>query len=116
MVLAERRLAAGDLWLWIDGESPVSLAGYTQPAAGVARIGPLCPHLVVVAMDMPQPLRQGPVRPRWTQALTTSSIPIWPTPPPTPSIRSLDISSNMTRRSEGWCGRGRSAHVPRVRT
>jgi GNAT superfamily N-acetyltransferase len=41
MVLAERRLAAGDLWLWIDGENPVSLAGYSQPAAGVARIGPV---------------------------------------------------------------------------
>jgi GNAT superfamily N-acetyltransferase len=39
--LAERRLVAGDLWLWIDEGSPVSLAAYSQPALGVARIGPV---------------------------------------------------------------------------
>lgn len=38
---AERRLAAGDLVLWLlDGE-PVSLAGYSRPAAGVSRVGPV---------------------------------------------------------------------------
>jgi GNAT superfamily N-acetyltransferase len=41
MAFAERRLASGDLWLWIDDENPVSLAGYSRPAAGVARIGPV---------------------------------------------------------------------------
>jgi len=34
----DRRLAAGELWLWWDGGRPVSLAGHSAPAAGVARV------------------------------------------------------------------------------
>ena len=41
MDLAERRLVAGDVWLWIDEGSSVSIAAYSQPAVGVARIGPV---------------------------------------------------------------------------
>jgi GNAT superfamily N-acetyltransferase len=39
--MADRRLATGDLWLWIDEGNPVSLAATHRPAAGVARIGPV---------------------------------------------------------------------------
>jgi uncharacterized protein len=37
---ARRRLAAGQLWLW-DDEEPVALAGQSESAAGVVRIGPV---------------------------------------------------------------------------
>ena len=39
--LVERRLAAGELWLWCAEASPVSLAAVSAPAGGVARIGPV---------------------------------------------------------------------------
>jgi uncharacterized protein len=36
-----QRIAHGNLWMWeVDGE-PVSLAGVSPPAAGVARVGPV---------------------------------------------------------------------------
>ncbi len=38
--LVERRVSAGQLWLWVDDE-PVSLAGLSDPAYGVSRIGPV---------------------------------------------------------------------------
>jgi predicted GNAT family acetyltransferase len=37
----ERGLVAGQLWLWWEGGTPVSVAGRSAPAAGVARIGPV---------------------------------------------------------------------------
>jgi predicted GNAT family acetyltransferase len=39
--LAERRIAAGQIHLWRDRDAPVSLAGVSAPAAGVARVGPV---------------------------------------------------------------------------
>jgi predicted GNAT family acetyltransferase len=39
--IVERRLAAGDLWLWCAEGTPVALAGRSAPAGGVARIGPV---------------------------------------------------------------------------
>lgn len=39
--MAERRLAQGLLWLWQDDSEIVWLAGVSQPAAGVARVGPV---------------------------------------------------------------------------
>ena len=39
--LARRRIADGQLHLWHDGGVPVSLAGVSAPAAGVARVGPV---------------------------------------------------------------------------
>ncbi len=36
----ERRLAAGELWIWEDG-TPVAMAGLSEPVAGVARVGPV---------------------------------------------------------------------------
>jgi GNAT superfamily N-acetyltransferase len=36
----DRRLEAGQLWLWDDGGA-ASLAGHTEPVAGVARVGPV---------------------------------------------------------------------------
>lgn len=36
-----RRIAAGQIWMWVDDEQPVSLAGLTAPANGVSRIGPV---------------------------------------------------------------------------
>lgn len=38
--LAERRLAAGHLWVWID-EAPVAMAARSDAVSGVARIGPV---------------------------------------------------------------------------
>ncbi|MDP9075568.1 MAG: GNAT family N-acetyltransferase [Actinomycetota bacterium] len=40
-VLAERRLLGGELWLWMDDGRPVSLAGCSSAATGVARVGPV---------------------------------------------------------------------------
>ena len=37
----DRRLAAAELLLWWDRGRPVSLAGHSSPAAGVARVGPV---------------------------------------------------------------------------
>jgi len=39
--IVERGLAAGQLWLWWDRGRPVSVAGHSAPAAGVARVGPV---------------------------------------------------------------------------
>jgi GNAT superfamily N-acetyltransferase len=39
--VAERRLAAGQLSVWIDGNQRVSLAGRSATANGVARVGPV---------------------------------------------------------------------------
>jgi predicted GNAT family acetyltransferase len=39
-IAVERRLAAGELWLWWDGGRSVSVAGHSAAAAGVARVGP----------------------------------------------------------------------------
>jgi predicted GNAT family acetyltransferase len=39
-VEVDRRLAAGTLWLWDDGDV-VAMAGRSEPVAGVARIGPV---------------------------------------------------------------------------
>ena len=36
-----RRLAAGEIWLWWAGGSPVALAARSAPAGGVARVGPV---------------------------------------------------------------------------
>jgi predicted GNAT family acetyltransferase len=38
---AARRVAAGDIVLWLVEGEPVSLAGYSAPACGVSRIGPV---------------------------------------------------------------------------
>ncbi|MGH8979808.1 MAG: GNAT family N-acetyltransferase [Acidimicrobiales bacterium] len=38
---AHRRIAEGDLWVWIDGGEPVSMAARSAPAAGVSRVGPV---------------------------------------------------------------------------
>ncbi len=37
--VVDRRLAGGELAVWEDGGEPVSMAGATEPVAGVARIG-----------------------------------------------------------------------------
>ena len=37
----ERRLSAGELWLWCASGAPVSLAAHSAAAGGVARIGPV---------------------------------------------------------------------------
>jgi predicted GNAT family acetyltransferase len=37
----ERRVSAGQIWLWCDGGVAVSFAGRSDPVAGVARIGPV---------------------------------------------------------------------------
>lgn len=39
--LAERRVRTGQVHLWRDGETAVSLAMVSAPAAGVARVGPV---------------------------------------------------------------------------
>jgi predicted GNAT family acetyltransferase len=39
--IVRRRLADGQLWLWHDDDEPVSLAGVSPPAVGVARVGPV---------------------------------------------------------------------------
>lgn len=38
---AERRVAAGQIHLWRDAGAPVSVAGVSAPATGVARVGPV---------------------------------------------------------------------------
>jgi predicted GNAT family acetyltransferase len=38
---ADRRVALGQFTLWIDEDTVVSMAGHTEPAQGVARIGPV---------------------------------------------------------------------------
>ncbi len=38
--VVDRRLAAGELWLW-DHDGPVSLLGVSEPIAGAVRIGPV---------------------------------------------------------------------------
>lgn len=38
---AERRIAHGDIWLWHDGDQPVSMAGVGAHAGGVSRVGPV---------------------------------------------------------------------------
>jgi predicted GNAT family acetyltransferase len=40
-VVVERRLAHDDTWLWCVDGTPVSIAGCTRPAAGLARVGPV---------------------------------------------------------------------------
>jgi predicted GNAT family acetyltransferase len=40
-VLVERRLAHYETWLWCVDDTPVSVAGCSHPAAGLARIGPV---------------------------------------------------------------------------
>jgi predicted GNAT family acetyltransferase len=40
-VVVERRLAHAETWLWCVDGAPVSLAGCTRPAAGLARVGPV---------------------------------------------------------------------------
>jgi len=39
--LVERRLAHYETWLWCVEDTPVSLAGCSRPAAGLARVGPV---------------------------------------------------------------------------
>ena len=39
-VVAEHRLRVGHLWVWDDG-TPASMAGLSEPAAGVIRVGPV---------------------------------------------------------------------------
>jgi predicted GNAT family acetyltransferase len=39
--LAELRLTANEITLWMDGDEPVSLAGCSAAANGVARVGPV---------------------------------------------------------------------------
>jgi predicted GNAT family acetyltransferase len=38
---ADRRVDLGQFTLWVDGDTVVSMAGHTDPAQGVARIGPV---------------------------------------------------------------------------
>jgi uncharacterized protein len=38
--VVERRLPAGHLWIWDDGE-PAAMAGLSDPVAGVVRVGPV---------------------------------------------------------------------------
>ncbi len=38
--VVDRRLRAGQLWLW-DDEGPVAMAGLSEPVSGVARVGPV---------------------------------------------------------------------------
>jgi predicted GNAT family acetyltransferase len=38
---ADRRLGARELWLWSLEDEPVSVAGHSAPATGVARVGPV---------------------------------------------------------------------------
>lgn len=38
---AEQKVVAREIVLWLAGEVPVSMAGFSKPAAGVARIGPV---------------------------------------------------------------------------
>jgi len=38
---AARRIEAGELYLWLDGDALVALAAHSAPAAGVARVGPV---------------------------------------------------------------------------
>lgn len=38
---ARRKIAGGGIYLWRDGGAPVSVAGVSKPAAGVARVGPV---------------------------------------------------------------------------
>jgi predicted GNAT family acetyltransferase len=40
-VAVERRLAHSQTWLWCVGGTPVSMAGCSSPAAGLARVGPV---------------------------------------------------------------------------
>jgi predicted GNAT family acetyltransferase len=40
-VVVERRLSHEDTWLWCVDGAPVSVAGCTRPAAGLARVGPV---------------------------------------------------------------------------
>jgi predicted GNAT family acetyltransferase len=40
-VVVERRLAHGATWLWCVDGAPVSMAGCSHPAAGLARVGPV---------------------------------------------------------------------------
>ncbi len=40
-VAVERRLAHSQTWLWCVGSTPVSMAGCSRPAAGLARVGPV---------------------------------------------------------------------------
>lgn len=40
-LLAERRIAAGEIVLWTDEGDPVAMAACSAPAAGTARIGPV---------------------------------------------------------------------------
>jgi predicted GNAT family acetyltransferase len=39
--IAERRIAASEMWLWTADGELVSLAGHSRPAGGVARVGPV---------------------------------------------------------------------------
>jgi predicted GNAT family acetyltransferase len=39
--LVERRLAHYETWLWCVDDTPVSLAGCSRPASGLARVGPV---------------------------------------------------------------------------
>ena len=39
-VVADHRLRSGQLWVW-DDEIPVSVAGLSEPVAGVVRVGPV---------------------------------------------------------------------------
>ncbi|MEU4702941.1 GNAT family N-acetyltransferase [Nonomuraea dietziae] len=39
--LTRRRIAHGDVHLWVDGDAPVSLAGVSPEAAGMCRVGPV---------------------------------------------------------------------------
>ncbi len=38
---ARRRIAQGDVWMWIDGGEPVSMAAKSAAAAAVSRVGPV---------------------------------------------------------------------------
>lgn len=39
--VVRQRIEFGLLWLWVEDDDPVSLAGVSEPAAGVARVGPV---------------------------------------------------------------------------
>ena len=39
--MVDRRLGASQLWLWWDRDVPMSVAGHSVPASGVARVGPV---------------------------------------------------------------------------
>ena len=50
-----RRVAARTLFLWWDGDRPVSMAGYVGPVAGIARVAPVyTPRSIGAVVTVPR--------------------------------------------------------------